>query len=103
MGFVRDDIEKLSLTLGEPGWLLDRRLEAWGYFEKLELPREKDEPWRYTDLRRLRFRLEDFAPLDTPGEADEGLTLAGPDPALAARGVVLTSLSAALGSHADLV
>jgi Fe-S cluster assembly protein SufD len=102
MGFGREDVERLSRTLGEPGWLLERRLEAWGYFEKLDLPREKDEPWRYTDLRRLRFRLDDFAPMEA-GTEDGNLVLAGIDPALAARGVVLSSLSAALGSHHDLV
>jgi Fe-S cluster assembly protein SufD len=62
MGFSKDDVERLSRALGEPGWLLERRLEAWGYVEKLDLPREKDEPWRYTDLRRLRFRLDDSPP-----------------------------------------
>ena len=58
MGFAQEHVESLSRALDEPSWLTERRLEAWGYFEKLELPREKDEPWRYTDLRRLGFDLE---------------------------------------------
>ncbi|MEA2501238.1 MAG: SufBD protein N-terminal region, partial [Actinomycetota bacterium] len=48
MGFNKEHVESLSRALDEPSWLTERRLEAWGYFEKLELPREKDEPWRYT-------------------------------------------------------
>ena len=64
MGFAQGDVETLSRALDEPSWLTERRLEAWGYYEKLELPREKDEPWRYTDLRRLGFDLDDFAPVE---------------------------------------
>ena len=53
MGFTRSDVEALSASLNEPDWVLERRLEAWGWFEKMELPGEKEEPWRYTNLARL--------------------------------------------------
>lgn len=102
MGFTREDVEKLSRALDEPSWLRERRLEAWGYVEKLELPREKDEPWRYTDLRRLKFSLDAFGPAD-PEIAEANLQVGQLDPALAERGVILTSLSEALRSHPDLV
>jgi Fe-S cluster assembly protein SufD len=102
MGFSQDDVETLSRALGEPAWLLERRLEAWGYVEKLDLPREKDEPWRYTDLRRLRFDLNAFSAA-SPDVVAANLDVGELDPALAARGVILTSLSEALVSHPDLV
>jgi Fe-S cluster assembly protein SufD len=102
MGFSQDDVERLSRALGEPAWLLERRLEAWGYVGKLDLPKEKDEPWRYTDLRRLHFELDAFRAAE-PGSADAQLEVGSLDPALAARGVVLSSLSDALRTHPELV
>jgi Fe-S cluster assembly protein SufD len=102
MGFVKEDVERISRALDEPGWLRERRMEGWEYFEKLDLPREKDEPWRYTDLRRMRFDLARFS-ADEPGEQDANLTLGALAPDAAAKGVVLSPLSEALRSHPDLV
>jgi Fe-S cluster assembly protein SufD len=110
MGFAHEHVERLSRALDEPSWLTERRQEAWGYYEKLELPREKDEPWRYTDLRRLGFDLDDFSPVlpyprGTPAQPnpyDAGLAL-GVDPRLEERGVVLLPLSNAIQTHPELV
>src|SRR6266567_6005614 len=101
MGFNRDDIEALSRAFDEPSWLTERRLEAWGYFEKLELPKEKDEPWRYTDLRRLHFDLEDFTPAE-PNPHDAGLAL-GSDPSMDERGIVFLPLYNAIQTRPELV
>ena len=101
MGFAQEHVESLSRALDEPSWLTERRLEAWGYYEKLELPREKDEPWRYTDLRRLGFDLNDFSPAE-PNPHDAGLTL-GRDPKLEERGVVLLPLYNAIQTRPELV
>ena len=101
MGFAQEQVETLSRALDEPSWLTERRLEAWGYYEKLELPREKDEPWRYTDLRRLGFDLGDFAPTE-PNPYDAGLAL-GRDPELEERGVVLLPLYNAIQTRPELV
>ena len=101
MGFTPDDIEALSRAFDEPSWLTERRHEAWGFFEKLELPKEKDEPWRYTDLRRLHFDLEDFAPAE-PNPFDAGLAL-GRDPTMEERGIVFLPLYNALQTRPDLV
>jgi len=118
MAFDRQDVEGLSAR--GPGWLAERRNEAWGFFEKLELPREKDEPWRYTDLPRLGFELDAYAPVapsdgaprpvDLP-EGRSGLVVesAGEpaqralDPALESKGVILTDLATALVEHVDLL
>jgi Fe-S cluster assembly protein SufD len=101
MGFNKEHVESLSRALDEPSWLTERRLEAWGYFEKLELPREKDEPWRYTDLRRLGFDLDAFSPLE-PNPHDAGLALEH-DPKLEERGVVLLPLYNAIQTRPELV
>jgi Fe-S cluster assembly protein SufD len=101
MTFTRSHVEDLSRALDEPAWLTERRLEAWGYFEKLELPKEKDEPWRYTDLRRLGFDLDDFSPAE-PAPHDAGLAL-NRDPGLEERGVVLLPLYNAIQTRPELV
>jgi Fe-S cluster assembly protein SufD len=126
MGFTKEDVEGLSAVLGEPGWVLERRLDAWSSFEGMDLPKEKDEPWRYTDLRRLKFNLEDFSParphsareLTPEAEAlqrregeragyliqrDADVVLKELDPDLASRGVILTDLGTALVDHGDLI
>lgn len=57
----KDDVEALSASRDEPGWLRERRLEAFKWFESHELPNERsDEFWRYTNFRRLKFSLDDF-------------------------------------------
>ncbi|HEU5003396.1 MAG TPA: Fe-S cluster assembly protein SufD [Actinomycetota bacterium] len=101
MGFTQHDVEELSRALDEPGWLTERRLEAWGYVEKLELPAERDEPWRYTDLRRLKFSLDQFSAAP-PEPFDAALTLPR-TPALEEQGVVLLPLYNALQTRPELV
>jgi Fe-S cluster assembly protein SufD len=51
----RNAAERLSRDLDEPGWLTQRRLQAFDVFEKLELPDPKTEEWRYTDVRGFDF------------------------------------------------
>lgn len=122
----REDVEKLSASLDEPSWVLERRLDAWKWFESMDLPREKDEPWRYTDFRRLRFNLEDFVPVDLSSatedtkaqqelreaegersgyvvQRDSGTVFTELDEGLAAKGVILSSLDRAIKEHPDLV
>jgi Fe-S cluster assembly protein SufD len=124
MGFTKEDVEGLSARLGEPGWVLERRLQAWDYVQKLELPGEKEEPWRYTDLKRMRFSLDAFSPAPPTGgmpaealalrdeEGERASTLVQRhaevvarelDPRLAERGVILTDLATAIAEHPELV
>lgn len=126
MGFTKKDVEELSAALSEPGWVLDRRMEAWGSFESLELPHEKEEPWRYTDFRRLKFQLDEFAPTrpksatditkqaealveqegDRAGyiiQRDADIVHVELDPGAAEQGVILTDLNTAIREHGDLV
>ncbi|HEX2057434.1 MAG TPA: Fe-S cluster assembly protein SufD [Actinomycetota bacterium] len=80
----RDAVEAIVAATGEPGWLAERRVEAYDLFEKLDMPDPKKEEWRYTDVRGFDFEL--YAPpevvkrsLEVPRE-------------LAAKGVVFTDL-----------
>jgi Fe-S cluster assembly protein SufD len=126
MAFTKSNVEELSAALGEPGWVLDRRLEAWRSFEALDIPNEKEEPWRYTDLRRLRFDLDQFTPAlpkaitRVSNEAEELVRQEGDragyliqrdadvahvelDPSLAGKGVILSDLNSAIQEHGDLI
>jgi Fe-S cluster assembly protein SufD len=79
---TRDAVEMLSTDLGEPGWLAERRLQAFDLFEKIDLPDPKGEQWRYTDVRRFDFSVFDApiasqsAPEVAAGLADKGVLIA---------------------------
>ncbi len=126
MGFTRSDVEALSASLNEPDWVLERRLESWGWFEKMELPGEKEEPWRYTNLARLKFKLDNFSPNPkplsepvklsanvssglSPDRSGEGEQVGGtiamthPDMELDSGGVIITDIHTAIERHPDLV
>ena len=92
--FTRDAVRKLSGELGEPGWLTDRRFEAFDLFEKLELPDPKGEEWRYVDVRGF-----DFERFGLPEPHREAPALA---PELAAKGVVFLDLQTAAAEQSDL-
>ncbi len=62
-----EEIRELSERLGEPQWLLERRLEALSHYEGVPMPTVSDEPWRRTDIRSLPVGEVRFAPaIDTP-------------------------------------
>lgn len=92
---TRDAVERLSTDLGEPGWLAERRLQAFDLFEKLELPDPKGEEWRYTDVRRF-----DFSLFDVPVATRSAPELTAE---LAAKGVVVADYQSAASDHADLL
>jgi Fe-S cluster assembly protein SufD len=118
MGFERSDVEALSAALGEPDWVLERRLESWAWFEKLELPGEKEEPWRYTNLARLRFKLDQFSALAPDGAGAPIEEVPGRCGLLVEKGshrsidrhpvhdptrVIFTDIHTAIAEHPDLV
>ncbi|MGH2753634.1 MAG: Fe-S cluster assembly protein SufD [Actinomycetota bacterium] len=92
---TRDAVERLSTALGEPGWLTERRGQAFDVYDKLELPDPKGEEWRYVDVRDF-----DFSLFDVPRV---GLQAADAPDDLAAKGVVFTSLRTAVREHPDLL
>lgn len=115
--------EAISAAIGEPGWARDLRLQAARAYEATPVPTRRDEGWRRLnlsglDLAALQAALPGaVAPPDgleaglEPIGARAGLVAQGGtgvvppvlDPALAARGVVYTTLEVALREHADLV
>ena len=58
--FDRDAVRALSTALGEPEWMLERRLQAFDVYEGLPMPSTRDEAWRRTDIRR--FKIDQFGP-----------------------------------------
>lgn len=53
--FTREAVEELSAALNEPDWMRQFRLKAWEVYEQMPMPTTNDEPWRRTDLRRLKL------------------------------------------------
>lgn len=54
--YSREAVEQLSDSFKEPTWMKQFRLEAWETFARLPMPSTQDEPWRRTDLRRLKLK-----------------------------------------------
>ncbi len=127
-GISQETVKALSSFKGEPGWLTEKRLEAWKAFEKLPMPGLRDEAWRYTDISDVR--IEDFLPYaespiapsegDLPGpvrklieEGEENSALlvqhnsetafSRVDEELSRKGVIFTDLHTALAEHEELV
>ena len=92
---TRDAAARLSGALGEPGWLADRRQQAFDVYEKLELPDPKGEEWRYTDVRGFDF--DRFA-APSPGTSAPDLPAE-----VAAKGVVVADLTTAARDHDELL
>jgi Fe-S cluster assembly protein SufD len=92
---TRASLDQLISALGEPGWLSDRRTQAFDIFEKLDDPDPKGEEWRYVDVRGFDFgrfsppRPRSVAP-ELPAE-------------LAAKGVVLAELQDTARDSAELL
>lgn len=118
------DVLARADSKGEPEWMKQRRAEAWWVFRDTPRPTTRDEPWRRTDIRRLK--LDRIAPAtggarvdDLPSrlskmigsEEQAGLLLhangavvhAALDHALAAQGVILTDMDTAVREHGDLL
>lgn len=53
--YSREMVEQLSAALNEPEWMRAFRLQAWDVFARTPMPTIQDEPWRRTDIRRLKL------------------------------------------------
>src|SRR3990170_465647 len=51
----REAVEAISARTGEPVWMREQRLAAWGVYESLPLPDPTQEEWRRTDISGLRL------------------------------------------------
>jgi Fe-S cluster assembly protein SufD len=92
---TREALEALIDSAGEPGWMVDRRRQAFDLYEKLDLPDPKKDEWRYTDVRKFDFgkftapAFEKNVP-DLPQEYVD-------------KGVVAESFADAVANHPDLL
>lgn len=124
--FTQEAILQLSAYLGEPQWMLDRRLAAWAVYEQTPMPTQSDEAWRRTSLRRLRLdqigpsingdaavsaevpaylaaQLTDDAAGGVMVQIDGVVQRYELSDALRAQGVIFCDMHTAVRDHADLV
>ncbi|APW62520.1 Fe-S cluster assembly protein SufD [Paludisphaera borealis] len=59
-GFTEEAFEAFLKGRDEPGWLTDRRREAFARFQAFAWPTMRDEEWRRTDVRALK--MNEFGP-----------------------------------------
>jgi Fe-S cluster assembly protein SufD len=127
-GVSAETVKALSAFKDEPGWLTEKRLEAWRAFDATPMPSLREEAWRYTDVSDVR--IEDFLPYapspdvasedDLPeavqrlireGEENSALlvqhnsetTYSRMDEELRRKGVVFTDLHTALRENEEIV
>lgn len=114
----------LQSHAGENAWIESKRQEAWAQFQSLEMPRRKDESWRFAS--RLQLDFADYHPGDVPAPeiveqvvagsdlhsrtearlvfADNHLVHSDPISAdLRDRGVIFESLAEAILKHGELL
>jgi Fe-S cluster assembly protein SufD len=91
---TKDAVTRLSDALGEPGWLAERRLEAFDLYEKLDYPDPKSEDWRYVNVRGFDFDrfAAPVAPVDPPAF-----------PEITQKGVVFGDFATVLRDNPDLL
>jgi Fe-S cluster assembly protein SufD len=121
--FGQQAFEQLLLKRIDPTWLTAKRKEAWEIFQSLDWPNPRDENWMRSDIRGLK--LSKFAPnLDESVEISqaapvrllEGVEVSASvrsingvvvgeslNPTLAAKGVVVGSLSRCARDHSAIV
>jgi len=119
-GFSRAGVEALSQLKGEPAWMLEKRLAAWEIYEQAPAPLG-----RRGDLgilqRVARYKYDALTPYVANGAHANGHAAAQVwesgllvqqnssvvarelDPALAAKGVILTDMDTAVREQSELV
>ncbi|WP_119070370.1 Fe-S cluster assembly protein SufD [Rubrobacter indicoceani] len=127
-GVSEESVKALAAFKDEPSWVSEKRISAFEKFDSFPMPTLKQEAWKYTDVSDFSF--DDYIPYspspDVQSEADlpeavQTLIKEGEensalivqhnsetsyrrvDDDLAAKGVILTDLHAALRDHEDLV
>ena len=53
--YTKADVEALSDANNDPQWLREARESAWELYESMPMPTLKDEEWRRTDYRGIRW------------------------------------------------
>ena len=73
----------------EPDWLEEMKANAQKKFLELPMPQERDEEWRYTELRQFKIGFE---------AGDSEVMLDGEE-----KGIIFTDLMNAIRNHGDVV
>jgi Fe-S cluster assembly protein SufD len=124
--YTQADVEALSAAHNEPQWLRESRLLAWDIYTDLPMPTLKDEEWRRTDYRSIRWD-EASSLIANPDAALSAVPAASLEPLvgegeggrmvfvdgqlvkyefadeLVAQGIVFQDLRSAAAEHEDLV
>ena len=109
--FKEEDFNEFaSQRSWEPGWLAERRREAWENFKSLESSQRKDERWRFS--LKNRFSLSDFSlnngnkarpedSIEVQGEGweDKGITCQSMNETLLKDPMAATELSSCSGPN----
>ncbi len=118
---AKDSIERIIRKHNEPAWLAKERRAALRSFEQMPFPTERDETWRYTQLKR--FDIEGLALVDAPKDKSvseriqmritdsdaegiivhKGNQVVHFEASIAESGVIFTDLRTALQKHEALV
>ena len=116
-----DSVETIVQKYGEPAWLAEERRAAWRSFEKHPWPTNRDEAWRYSQLKR--FSLSELELIDAPNSDEVGERIAmritdsdaegvivhkgnkvvHQDSKLKEPGVIFCDLRTAVAEHGELV
>ncbi len=121
-GFTDEAVHELIASRNEPGWMREKRLDAWRIYQSLPMPSRTDEEWRRTDLSRLRLgEVSPYAEGGVPGQtllppAEHKESYAGflglrngqrveyqLSDDLKRQGVIFTDMATALREYGDLV
>lgn len=97
----REFVEAYSAALGDPAWMLARRLEALRVFRDTPAPNRHDELWRRVDLStfKLDLILSGITPANTVLDVQRSRLPAG----MSKQGVIFTSLEGAIKKHQPLL
>ncbi|MFD1737725.1 Fe-S cluster assembly protein SufD [Bacillus salitolerans] len=122
--FDQEYIRNYSKELGEPGWLLDLRLQAFSLFEGLELPKPdktKIDNWNFTSFKNHVVKGESIQSIDALPEhvktlvdldnqkqnilvqLDQGTAFTSIQDELKSKGVIFTDIHTAAREHSDLL
>jgi Fe-S cluster assembly protein SufD len=92
------DVEALSEKNNEPVWLREARLASWEVYEDMPMPSVRDEDWRRTDYRYIRW--EEASPLiQANGATLESVPANNRDPLLGNEGGTLVFVDGKLVSY----
>lgn len=102
----RESVKELTTKLSEPTWLADSRLEAWESYLQRQMPTERDEDWRRTDIAKLdltRLQTETLRKADAEPVLKHFAAATELTDELRAQGVTFCDIATAVEKHGDKI